>query len=168
MKKIISFVGGPGAGKSTSAAALFSLMKLRGFKVELVHEVAKFMVYKQDLWSLGNQLSVTARQYELFKSVSEHVDFIITDTALELGKLYSADVKIHTIIDLLNADFKNIYVFVKRAKPYVSFGRTQTESEALALDARIREQIPADFEIYGDAEGPQLLLESLLASEQLI
>ncbi len=44
--KVINLWAGPGAGKSTTAAGLFNLMKIRGYNVELVTEFAKEMVYE--------------------------------------------------------------------------------------------------------------------------
>lgn len=42
---VINIFGAPGAGKSTTAAALFALMKLEGYKVELATEHAKDRYY---------------------------------------------------------------------------------------------------------------------------
>ena len=38
--KVINLYGGPGTGKSTTAAALFALIKREGYNVELVTEFA--------------------------------------------------------------------------------------------------------------------------------
>jgi adenylate kinase family enzyme len=43
--KYINIFGGPGAGKSTTAAALFAEMKRRGMNVELATEVAEDREY---------------------------------------------------------------------------------------------------------------------------
>ena len=47
--KVINLWGGPGCGKSTTAAGLFSIMKMRGHKVELVTEYAKELTYDRNL-----------------------------------------------------------------------------------------------------------------------
>ena len=41
---VVNFFGGPGCGKSTTAAFLFGHMKVSDYKVELIHEVAKDFV----------------------------------------------------------------------------------------------------------------------------
>ena len=45
--KVINLFGGPGCGKSTTAADLFARMKLRGLSVELVTEYAKDVVWDE-------------------------------------------------------------------------------------------------------------------------
>ena len=47
MTKVINLFGGPGAGKSTTAAGLFYEMKVRDIKCELVTEYAKDMTYEK-------------------------------------------------------------------------------------------------------------------------
>mgnify|MGYP003129463111 CR=1 FL=1 len=42
--KIINFFGGPGIGKSTQAAGLYTLMKKNGMSVELTYK------YNQIVW----------------------------------------------------------------------------------------------------------------------
>lgn len=57
MLKVISLWAGPGAGKSTTAAALFNLMKRERFEVELVTEVAKDWTTSATSDSATNSLS---------------------------------------------------------------------------------------------------------------
>lgn len=47
MTKVINLIGAPGAGKSTIASQLFSLMKWQGLDVELVSEYAKELGKKE-------------------------------------------------------------------------------------------------------------------------
>ena len=42
--KVINLFAGPGAGKSTTAAGLFHLMKIAGMNVELVTEFSRSWV----------------------------------------------------------------------------------------------------------------------------
>ncbi|TYO65512.1 hypothetical protein FXV83_16395 [Bradyrhizobium hipponense] len=60
MALVINLIGGPGSGKSTTAAGLFFLMKLAGLKAELVVEYAKELSYDENWSTLKNQLHVLA------------------------------------------------------------------------------------------------------------
>ena len=46
MSKIINLYGGPGVGKSTTAAGLFYKMKIAGYSCELAYEWIKLKVYE--------------------------------------------------------------------------------------------------------------------------
>ena len=84
---------GPGSGKSTFAASLFAYMKKSGYKVELVTEYAKDLVYEKQFDLLKNdQLFVLAHQNRRIQSIlesNEHIDYIITDSPLLLSKIYA-------------------------------------------------------------------------------
>jgi predicted ATPase len=56
--KVINLYGGPGTGKSTTAAALFALMKREGYNVELVTEFAKDLVWTERNKELGDQIYI--------------------------------------------------------------------------------------------------------------
>ena len=62
MSYVINLVGGPGSGKSTTAAGLFFLMKIRGLRCELVTEYAKELSYDKNWSDLKRQLHVLAEQ----------------------------------------------------------------------------------------------------------
>lgn len=82
MTKVINLFAGPGAGKSTTAAALFVLMKTEGYKVELVTEYAKELVYAEDWETLNWQPAVTKEQDARQRRLVGKVDWIITDSPL--------------------------------------------------------------------------------------
>ena len=46
--KVLNLYGGPGVGKSTGAAYIFSMLKLAGINCELVREYAKELVGAED------------------------------------------------------------------------------------------------------------------------
>jgi ATP:corrinoid adenosyltransferase len=60
--KVINIFAGPCAGKSTTAAGLFYLMKVSGYNVELVTEYAKDMTWEGRHNILGDQLYILAKQ----------------------------------------------------------------------------------------------------------
>lgn len=139
--KVINLWAGPGAGKSTTAAGLFNLMKQDGKRVELVTEVAKDLTYDGDTRRLENQLLILGQQYDRLDRVAGQVDYAITDSPLPLGVVYlnpkwrtEAFVK---VVREAFGHFDNVNAVVKRVKPYQQYGRTQTETEARALDEKI-------------------------------
>lgn len=163
MTTVINLWGGPGSGKSTTAAGLFFKMKLAGYKVELVTEYAKELVYANKLKStLQNQILFEQHLRQL--RLKDRVDFIITDSPLLLSKIYSDDLKIHKLANTLWSDFRNINVFIKRVKPFASYGREQNEEEARDIDdkiLRLIRNLPWLYFANGDSTGPDYILESL-------
>ena len=79
MTKYINIFGGPGAGKSTTAALLFAEMKSGGFKVELVTEVAKDFVWEDRSTTLSIQPYITIKQHRNLVRLKGKVDYVITD-----------------------------------------------------------------------------------------
>ena len=87
--KVINFVGGPGSGKSTTAAGVFFGMKVTAqHPVELVTEHAKELTYAEAWKALENQQAVTSEQDQRQRRLQGHVDYVITDSPLFLGCVY--------------------------------------------------------------------------------
>lgn len=85
MSFVINLIGGPGAGKSTTAAGVFFLLKLLNVRCELVTEFAKELTYDENWSDLKRQLYVTAEQERRQRRLVDKVDFIVTDSPLLLG-----------------------------------------------------------------------------------
>lgn len=132
--KVINLWGGPGSGKSTTAAGLFSHMKLNQIKVELVTEFAKDLTYEKNFITLSNQLLVTGQQDHRLRRLEGHVDYVITDSPLPLGVMYASGVFksdwFHNCVMGAYNSYDNINFYIRRVKPYAMVGRTQTESES--------------------------------------
>lgn len=141
--KVINLAGGPGIGKSTTAAGLFSLMKQMGHKVELVTEVAKDLTYEENWRALSNQLLVTAKQEERLHRLRKHgLDFVISDSPLFLGLAYCDDNARGwlegTVRGIWNA-YNNYTFILPRKKPYADYGRKESEQKARELDLKIKD-----------------------------
>lgn len=137
--KIINLFGGPGCGKSTTAAGLFYRMKHAGIRVELVTEYAKDIVWADRHKELDDQLYITAKQYHRLFLLKEKVHYCITDSPLLLSLIYNRTMPssfIPFVKDIFH-EYDNMAVILKRTKPYMLFGRNQTEEEAKALDDQI-------------------------------
>ena len=64
--KVINFYGGAGIGKSTIAADIFSKLKRKGHKTELVGEYAKWLWYQiYSHIALGNRQGITGFEDEM-------------------------------------------------------------------------------------------------------
>lgn len=142
MTKIINLFAGPGAGKSTAASALFSLMKAHGEHVELVTEYAKDLVW--DKARMDNQLAILGKQDKRLHRLVGNVDYVITDSPLLLGAIYiekgsrfdNADFR-NTVRWAFNS-YDNINFFLRRLPNYDPRGRNQGSiAEAVALDDSI-------------------------------
>lgn len=136
--KVINFFGGPGCGKSTMAAGLFYHLKVAGFKVELVTEYAKDMVYENRPNILEDQLYVLAKQTRRVSRLEGVLDFCITDSPLVLSAIYN---KGSSLIDKLSLElfngFDNMNFLICRSTIYQNYGREENEAEAIQIDKNI-------------------------------
>ncbi len=146
MTKYINLFGGPGVGKSTTAAAIFVEMKRRGMNVELVTEVAKDFVWEGRMKTLDIQPYVTIKQFRNLYRLKGKVDYVITDAPILLGCIYAdkyaptlpASYK-QLIVDLHKQELDpSVNIVLERLFDYDSSGRYQSEEEALQLDRDIQ------------------------------
>lgn len=130
---VVSLFGGPGAGKSTLAAALFADLKCNGFNCELVTEFAKDMTWAQRHHEMRVQPYIFGKQLARIERVMNKVDIIITDSPLLLSLIYTNDEWPlsfrNSIVDIFNM-YKNYNFLLKRSKKYNPAGRNQTEEES--------------------------------------
>jgi len=148
MTKIINIVAGPGAGKTTTAALMFGLMKLKNFNVEYIPEYTKELVWFKDFELLRNQHYVATKQYKMFKALDGIVDYIVTDGSLLHGLYYNRYYK-DNICDIEKTeneilkfynDFDNIVFFLERGDfAYETAGRYQNEEQAKIIDPILKE-----------------------------
>lgn len=134
-QKVMNFIAGPGAGKSTMCADVYSRLKWAGFNVEMAREFAKDLVWEGSHHLLGNQLLITSEQYRRQRMLVDKVDLILTDSPLLLSAMYGRKYPyIEPLAQGLWSEFDNLTVYLKRTKEYEEAGRMQTEQEAQALD----------------------------------
>lgn len=143
---VVNFIGAPGAGKSTLAAAVFAKLKMHGISCELVDEYVKGAVWENRMKIIKNQLYLLAKQYQKIARVSDSVDIIITDSPVVLGIYYNRrnapdfdfDEKIFAplVLNCYNA-FNNLNFFVKRHYKYEAKGRYQSEEEAKNMEKEL-------------------------------
>lgn len=166
MTKIINLFGGPGSGKSTTAALLFGKMKLAGYNCELVTEFAKQLVW-QDRKNLlaKNQAYVFGKQLHYLDSVVGQVDYIVTDSPVLLSAVYVPDTypKSFTqfVIEIFNS-YSNINFFIRRKKQYNPIGRNQTEEEAKGIDVKIKAFLNCYGISYAAIDGDEIASQKII------
>jgi len=150
-KIVINLYGGPGTGKSTTAAHLFAMLKHQGRNAELITEYVKNWVWEGREIKRNDQYYLFAKQARHESLKFKDVDVIVTDAPVWLSSIYEAknEPKPH-ICDLLiekhvalakEHGVEHKHVFLKRVKPYKSEGRLQTEAQAKEIDDEIHEYL---------------------------
>jgi nicotinamide riboside kinase len=146
---IINLYGGPSAGKSTSAAYLYFLLKITGFNVELVREYVKEWIWDERKFSQYDQVYFLGKQIRRESLLLNKVEFIVTDAPVMMnlmyaekycGKFISAGVREATINYYEQAKedkFNHVHILLNRSKPYQSEGRFQSEKEAIEIDTEV-------------------------------
>lgn len=161
--RVINLFGGPGSGKSTSAAALFVHLKNRGIRAELVGEEAKDQIYWGSSNQLANQFLLAALQYARLKNLERAgCEIAVADSPLIQNPMYALEShyysELFNLVQKINSEFHNINIFIRRTKPYDNFGRMQdTLDEAKEIDKKILASYPYDVTVSGDTEGQAAL-----------
>lgn len=169
---VINLFGGPGAGKSSTAAGLFFKMKSDKHvkSVELITEFAKDLVYAERFKELkNNQIYISAKQHHRMEIVRDQVDYLITDSPLLLGLIYKPNNYYNFFEPLLKElyfSFNNFNILLRRVKEYKGYGRTQKEEKAKKIDNEIRELLNKNNIKYhvvnGDISAPDTIKSLLL------
>lgn len=158
---VINMFGGPGCGKTTTAAFLFGAMKAQNKKVEFVHEVAKDYVWEHWDHIFSEQDWIFAHQHRLIRRLIGHdIDYAVVDSSILLGLFYMPDdfpQSFRPFIRSVYDTYDNINIFIDRneAFPYVQTGRNQTEQQSLKLDDDInRYFVENNLPMYHVLAGP--------------
>jgi len=170
MTKIINLYGGPGTGKSTTAAGLFHLMKLEGYEVEIVTEFAKDLTWSERHVELQDQVFVLGEQHHRVYNLMDKVDFIITDSPILLSSVYAkfgsnqrVNVCIDSLAKALYMKYCNFDIMLNRVKKYNPNGRNQTQEQAEDLDkmilSKLEEVSTGIFKVDADQYAPSDILD---------
>lgn len=166
---ILNLYSGPGAGKSTTAAYLFAALKAKNIRTELVGEFAKELIYLGNEVQLVNQVYIMGSQYRKLKDLERHnIQVAISDSPLLLQLVYCRNKtyyqEISALIKKLNSEFDNVDVYIERCNPYQTYGRVNTEQEAIELDKLVKESMDHDFNytIKSNSAGVDFLERELL------
>ena len=139
---VINLFGGPGSGKSTTAAGLFYFFKLFGLSCELCTEWIKECVYEERKEPFDNQIYTFAKQHKRLLDLENKVDFIITDSPILLSSIYGQNVyekeQFDEFIFLQFSKFHNYNVFLQRPVTFEQVGRVHDEKTSKQKDGEIR------------------------------
>lgn len=162
---VINFFAPPSAGKSTLAAGLFFEMKHGGYKVELVSEYAKDLVYEEA--NMSNEMRMLAEQDHRQRRLVGKVDYILTDapllkSAFYVKGIYDTAHYLEHIRELFNS-YNNFNVWVHRVRPYATYGRIQTEEESDEIGQRMLDSVRDKIHVFvdGDRSAPSKVLKAL-------
>ena len=122
-----------GSGKSTTASYLFAELKAKGYDVELVVDVAKDLVWDNDLYKLSNQLLVFSNQLQKLDRLIDKVDYAITDSPLlmQIGfykeRHLPAPKQYKKLCITYNNHYNNINIMLKSNKKISQVGRAELD-----------------------------------------
>lgn len=172
--KVINLYGGPGTGKSTTAAGVFHLLKLAGVNCEYVQEYAK-----DKAWEHGNtgetpkvflaQEYIFGKQHFRIRRCADDVSLLVTDSPLLQGLVYMPEdfelPSLRAVVKEAYALYDNLDVFLSREKSYNPKGRLQTEEKAVELDSVIfdmlREHSNGFLQVLANEGAPQVIVDQV-------
>lgn len=147
---IVNLFGAPGAGKSTGAAYIFAILKMRGVNAELITEFAKDRVYEETKEVWNNQQYIFGKQSFRLSRLKDKVDVVVTDAPLFLSAYYNHDKilgnNFNQTVKSVFDSYDNRNYFLKRDKTYNPTGRFQTEEKADAMSIELQ-QFLADNQV---------------------
>ena len=147
---VINLFAGPGTGKSTCMAGIFSELKLRGINCEMAPEYIKTKVWENSLDIRKDQIYIFGKQLHSIRKLLGKVDVVITDSPILLSLAYATD-ETEEFERLVVAEFKrynSLNVFLVRHKTYNPAGRCQTEDQAKEKDNIIKDLLDANGVVY--------------------
>lgn len=165
----VNLFGGPGVGKSTTAAGVFSLLKLHGLETELVTEFAKDLVWEERHKTFEDQNYLFGKQHHRMWRIRDKVDVMVNDSPLLLSVVYRPDTLgesfVNHVVDTFKS-FKNLNIVLKRVKKYNPNGRNETEYQARTVDEKIKAALAQYelpwIEVPGNHEGLNSIVNILL------
>jgi hypothetical protein len=138
---VVNLFAGPGTGKSTSCAQIFSELKWMGINCEMAREFAKDKVWEESFKVLDDQVYIFGKQQHRMKVLIGQVDVIVTDSPILLSVIYdkTGNKNFKSLVFDIHNEFENINIFLEREKPYNPKGRVQNENKAKILDDQIKD-----------------------------
>ena len=141
---VLNIYGGPGSGKSTTAAGLFYELKKRHMSVELVTEFAKDLVYADQLQGmLDQQEFIFGEQNSRLHRLRGKIDWAITDSPIMLATIYAQPDypcidEFRNLVRATDKTYNNVNVFLERPEQFSQVGRMQNLEESKGVDQDLK------------------------------
>lgn len=141
----ISLFGGPGTGKSVTAAKVFVELRTKGHNIELCHEYVKNWAYENKVPKSFDQYYIFGKQLHIEDVLlSNGVEHIVSDSPLMLQLVYMKrffDVSpLISIIKEFDKKYPPLNIFLSREGiEYKQIGRWQDEAGAIEIDNQIKD-----------------------------
>ncbi len=177
MTTIINILGGPGVGKSTIAAKVFSMLKEQGKEAEYVSEYVKGWAWEKRTPVNYDQFYFFAKQARREYPYFGKVDVIVSDAPVLLTSYYAQVYGTPqqaalfrsmylTYADMCQKDGHSMkHYFLRRANPYNPEGRFQTEADANNIDVELRRFVRELGVMVIDINADPLAAASIVAGE---
>jgi predicted GTPase len=139
--KNILLYGAPSSGKSSLAALVFGLLKLKNCNTELIREYAKDLVWAgQDMKTAGVdvELDIFVNQHKREKLVKGKVDYMVTDSPLLLNAFYSHNEYAKKVAEASLGENDFHFWLTKAADHHENSGRSHALEESLIVDRQMR------------------------------
>ena len=166
---VVNLFAGPGSGKSTTCAGVFSKLKLAGINCEMALEYAKDKVWENSEKVFQNQAYIFGQQSFRISRMENEVDIVITDSPLLLSAFYNTNTVLgesfNDVVANVFHSYNNINYLLTRVKPYHAKGRLQTEEESDALAEPMKQLLNKYNVLYtqipGDIAGYDAIVEDI-------
>ena len=141
--KVINLVGGPGAGKTTTALGVVAALKAKGVEAEFVPEYARELTFEGAI-STTTQFDILAEQFKrLWRLMGTGIEYAVTDSPLLLQLAYTRDPIQQARTIWAASAFENLYFAVRNSRETHSMvGRSQTAAQAAEIDRQYDNLIP--------------------------
>jgi len=140
---VLNLAGGPGTGKSTLCAGIFSQLKIKGVDCEMALEYVKDLVWEESFEKIKNQVYIFGKQQNRLFRLNGKVDVVITDSPLLNSIVYYKGKNPH-FSDTVMYEFKQLNTlnyYLVRTFEYVDNGRMQSLEGAKQVDRDYKELI---------------------------
>jgi len=163
---VINLFGGPGVGKSTKAAKIYSTLKEKGYNCELAAEYAKDLVWQESMHVLKNQIYLLGKQHHRVWRLLGKVDVVITDSPIMLCMVYGHDSEhFRNLIKEEHDKMDTLNIVLTRKYQYVQEGRNQNEEESIEIDNNIIKMLKdydVKYETFNDSGQLLMFIEQVL------
>ena len=165
---VVNLFAGPGAGKSTMCAGIFTELKWKGIECEIASEYAKDLVWEGRSDTFLDQIYIFGKQYHRVFRLLGQVEVVITDCPILLTPIYDKEKRasLEQLVVVEHRKMRTYNVFIKRTKPYRDKGRIHTKQEAQQIDRSVLDMLDKydiPFEVFeGSPDGLAGVVKKIL------